>query len=72
MRKTIVMVFALLMVSALFGCAKVASEAPALESGFGSSIEQDLTDLDSLDEDFDLSELDSIDQDLADIDSLFG
>ncbi len=76
MKKSIVLVFALLIASILIsGCAKTESQAaPADETGadLTADIESEIAALEDLDAEIDLSELDGIDGELDEIDSLFG
>jgi hypothetical protein len=74
MKKSIVLVFTLLIASILIsGCAKTESQTAAeTDTYLTADIESEIAALEDLDAEIDLSELDGIDGELDEIDSLFG
>lgn len=73
MKKLLAVLSLLTLVLFIFGCAQeevAPAEEPESAADIGADIEQDISELYTLDEDLDLSELDTLEQELADLENL--
>jgi len=75
MKKIMAILFVLSVLALLVGCAKAPEKAPIADETTAvdatvSTIEQDVSEIDSLEAELDTSELDELEQDLAELETL--